>query len=461
MPKENNKFLTPKKPIVILGGGSTGLAVAYGLSELGEKAILIEKEKFLGGLSATRQHHNFFYEFGPHAFHLKDENIISWVKNLIGADFRVIPTKTEVIIDRQFLNYPLKADELVQKVNPYLGIKILLGYGYARLKNFFLSKEPRNFEEWGLVNFGPTLYRISFGDYTAKVWGMSPKKISMLLASQKLAKLNLGDIILKVLGFKGKVQPAYFKTFLYPKKGMSLLFAKMTKKASKNCQFILGAEVRRLKCSGGKVQSIEYADSTGKIKVLPVDRVISTITLKDLIPMFNKPLSMLTNKAAKRLIYRDMVIVYAVVRAKNLSLSQWIYLVEKQFFFNRVTLSQNLSPDFGPKDKTVLAFEVCCQAGDGVWQKNTDDWLEFVSKDLEKMGWKNLKIAELWVEHLKNAYPIFTVGFEKDLQQVLTDLKKVRNLQTIGRNGLFLNSDIHDCFKMGFETARKEVERNG
>lgn len=448
-----------KHPIIILGGGSTGLAVAYRLAELGKKTILLEKEKFLGGLSATRKKDGFLYEFGPHAFHLKDEKITSWIKELIGeANFRVIPTNTQVLIDDQFLTYPLKADELLGKVNPILGVRIVFSYLWARFKNVLSPKIPQNFEEWGLASFGKVLYKISFGDYTAKVWGMDPKKISATLASQKLAKLNLGDIILKLLGFKGKVQPAYFRTFLYPEKGMGLIFERMIEKIRKNCQIILGAKTCHLEVEKGKIQSIEYLDSKGKKQVLLCQQVISTITLKDLIPMFNKPLSRGVIKAAQNLLYRDMIIIYLVVNTKNLSQSQWIYLVENQFFFNRVTLSQNLSPDFGPRGKTVLAFEVCCKKGDQIWQRDNQTWKKLVQKDLHHLGWRSSKIEDFWIERLKNAYPIFQLGFEKNLKQVSEGLKEIRNLHSIGRNGLFLNSDIHDCFKMGFAAAEKMAE---
>ena len=451
-----------KKPIVILGGGSTGLAAAYRLSQLGKKSIIIEKEKFLGGLSVTLKKDDFFYEFGPHAFHLKDEKITAWIKKLIGeANFRVIPTDTQVLIDHQFLTYPLKADELLKKINPVLGAHILFSYLWARLKNFFVPKIPQNFEDWGLASFGQVLYKISFGDYTAKVWGMSPKKISSTMASQKLAKLNLGDIILKLLGFRGRLQPAYFKTFLYPKEGMGLIFEKMVREIKKNTQIILEAKIHRLQVEKGRVELIEYFDQAGQKKVLPCQGVISTITLKDLVPMFNMPLGKEIIQAAKRLLYRDMVIIYLIVKAENLSGSQWIYLVENQFFFNRVTLAQNLSPDFGPKGKTAMSFEVCCQAGDELWQKDQKAWEKLVRKELKNLGWSKLKIEDLWVEKISNAYPIFPVGFERDLKIVLKGIEKVENLISTGRNGLFLNSDIHDCFKMGFESAEKVLERNG
>lgn len=237
MPNKNKT----NQSVVIIGGGPTGLAAAYKLSEMGKRFVLIEKEKYLGGLSATLKRDSFLYEFGPHAFHLKDPEIIRWIKNLLGRDFRIIPTNTHVLIDDQLYSYPLTARDLLKKIRLSLGLKILVEYLLSYLKNIVLRTKPTNFQEWGVSNFGPTLYQMSFGHYTKKVWGVDPQKLSTKLASQKLSRLNLADIIVKLLGFRGQNQPAYFRQYLYPKDGIKIIFQKMTEKIRLNGQIILGA----------------------------------------------------------------------------------------------------------------------------------------------------------------------------------------------------------------------------
>ena len=442
-----------KLPTIILGGGPTGLAAAYRLSLNKKPVILLEKEKNLGGLSATIIRKNFLYEYGPHAFHLKDPKITQWLKDILDDDFRVIPTKTQVLIEGKLLNYPLKGWELIRKLELSLGIRILLDYSIAYFKSLLTKKKPENFEEWGLNNFGLTLYKISFGDYTKKVWGIHPKEISPLLASQKISRLDLGDIILKLFGFKGKNQPAYFKKYLYPKNGIGQIFNKMAKVIQKNGQIISGAEVTKLRYANGKINTVEYRDQKGKNHKLKPQQIISTLTLKDLIPMINSPLKKSVQEKAKQLKYRDMIIIYFVIDRQDISKAQWVYLVENKFKFNRFTVGQNLSPLFAPKDKNVISFEICCQKGDHLWKKKNQELLKLLRKDFIQLGWKNLKIKDYWIEKIENAYPFFMVGFEKNFKSVLDDLKKINNLISTGRNGLFLNSDVHDCFQMGFESA--------
>lgn len=443
-----------KKPIVIIGGGPTGLAAAYQLSKAGKSFVLIDKEKNLGGLSATLKYDNFLYEYGPHAFHLKDPEITDWLKKLLGKEFRVIPTQTRVLINGQMLDYPLRGADLLRKISPFLAIKIIFEYLLTYLKATIFKSSPQNFEEWGLKNFGPALYKISFGDYTQKVWGMHPKEISAQLASQKLSRLSLSDIILKLLGFQGKNQPAYFKKYLYPKSGASLIFSKMTAEIKKHGKILLGSKVIHLKQHQDRIEAIEYRDLQGKNHLINCQSVISTLVLKDLIPMINSPLKTKITKSADKLQYRDLIIIYLIADKKYVPSAQWIYLVEKDFIFNRVTIGENLSSLFAPKNKTVLAFEICCQKGDKLWQSSDKKILELLWKDLARLGWKDLKISDFFVRRLSNAYPIFLVGFEDNLKITLAGLSQVKNLVATGRNGLFLNSDIHDCFQMGFETAK-------
>jgi protoporphyrinogen oxidase len=446
--------MNKKKPIVILGGGPTGLAAAYRLRELKIPFVLLEKEDFLGGLSATLKYRGLPYEFGPHAFHLKDPKMISWLKKLLGKDFRVIPTDTKVYLNGQLFNYPLKAGELFRKINPALGLKILTGYFGAYLKNSFRKKEMVSFEDWGLTNFGATLYKLSFGDYTAKVWGMDPKDISYRLATNKLSRLNLGDILLKLVGFRGKEQHAYFKKYLYPSLGVGEIFSKMLAEIKGSGRISLASCVTGVKMKNGQIYLVTY-EKHGQKRELECRGVISTLNLKDLAPMIGPPLDRETTAQCRKLVYRGLIIVYLVVRADQLPKEQWIYFVENKFRSSRLMVQQNLSPDFIKKSKSIIALEIGASENDKWWQMKDAELFAIAKKDLQTLGLDNLKIDSFFVRRIKDAYPIYRIGYEKNLVVATRGIETIDNLISTGRNGLFLNSDIHDCFQMGFEAAQK------
>ncbi len=66
-------------------------------------------------------------------------------------------------------------------------------------------------------NLGRTLYDLCFGIYSERVWGLPTSQISSKQA-QRVAKLNLKNIILRTLGIKA--DPAtYFTKYMYPRAG--------------------------------------------------------------------------------------------------------------------------------------------------------------------------------------------------------------------------------------------------
>ena len=107
-----------------------------------------------------------------------------------------------------------------------VGATLSNNYLTATIKSLIMP--PRNehsFEEWGVRNLGRTLYDLCFGIYSERVWGLPTSQISSKQA-QRVAKLNLKNIILRTLGIKA--DPAtYFTKYMYPRKGISVLFENM------------------------------------------------------------------------------------------------------------------------------------------------------------------------------------------------------------------------------------------
>ena len=81
-------------------------------------------------------------------------------------------------------------------------------------------------------NLGRTLYDLCFGIYSERVWGLPTSQISSKQA-QRVAKLNLKNVILRTLGIKA--DPAtYFTKYMYPRQGISVLFENMAAAARRN-----------------------------------------------------------------------------------------------------------------------------------------------------------------------------------------------------------------------------------
>jgi phytoene dehydrogenase-like protein len=61
--------MTSKSPIVIVGGGLSGLVAAATLARAGEPVVVLEKSSTPGGRATTRERDGFQFNLGPHALY--------------------------------------------------------------------------------------------------------------------------------------------------------------------------------------------------------------------------------------------------------------------------------------------------------------------------------------------------------------------------------------------------------
>ena len=113
------------KKYYILGGGITGLVLAYELLKKGQNVEILEKEAEVGGLAKTFYWKNREVDLGPHIYHTPDKDIQQywteefpglfherehWSKNLKGGAFFDYPISHEFIE-----NLPTELKEKIKK----------------------------------------------------------------------------------------------------------------------------------------------------------------------------------------------------------------------------------------------------------------------------------------------------------------------------------------------------------
>src|SRR5205823_5640516 len=182
----------------------------------------------------------------------------------------------------------------------FLSARIVFDYLVAAIKTTLAPpKKEDSFEEWGVRNLGRTLYDLCFGIYSARVWGLPTSQISSKQA-QRVAKLNLKNIILRTLGIKA--DPAtYFTKYMYPRKGISVLFENMARevRAAVTC-IRLDSSVVRLERDGDRVRRVVYRHE-GKEETIECDGVISTLPLPKLVDLIEPALPAVVHDHAKKL----------------------------------------------------------------------------------------------------------------------------------------------------------------
>ena len=448
-----------KPRIAVLGSGPAGITAAWRLSELGYPVTVFERDDAVGGMGRTIDvAGGYLVDFGPHTFHVRETDesraVIDAIRPFFGEDPLVLTRGTRVLLRGKEYIYPLELLQVLTGVSPFLSARIVFDYAMATLKTTF--SPPRNedsFEEWGVRNLGRTLYDLCFGIYSARVWGLPTGQISSKQA-QRVAKLNLKNIILRVLGIKA--DPAtYFTKYMYPRKGISLLFEGMADVVRQRGSCIrLNSPVTRLERDEDDIRRVIYK-SDGVEQSFECDLVLSTLPLPSLVNMMTPALPKAVVEHAAKLRYRSLKLIYIVLRRDRMTDYHWVYLLDEQFRVTRVSEQKNVSPDMVRKDRTVLCIELSLWRDEPLWQASDGEIYRLALNDVMKMGYDvtESEVEAYHVTDIPTAYPVYELNFEEHLIPVLEGVHAVPNLMTLGRHGLFLNNSMDDNVLLGMKIA--------
>jgi len=450
--------MSGKQRVVVLGAGPAGITAAWRLSELGYPVTVLDRDDAVGGMARTITVGNYAVDFGPHTFHIREteesRTVLQSIKRFFGDDPLILTRGTRVLLRGREYVYPLEMLQVLTGVSPFLSARIVFDYLVATLTSTFSpAKKEDSFEEWGVRNLGRTLYDLCFGIYSARVWGLPTSQISSKQA-QRVAKLNLKNIILRTLGIKA--DPAtYFTKYMYPRKGISLLYEGMAAevRAAGNT-ILLNSPVVRLERDADRVARVVYS-SGGREHTIEADVVLSTLPLPALVGMTAPALPAAVIEHASKLRYRSLKLIYIALKRARMTDYHWVYLLDEHFRVNRLSEQKNVSPDMVPADRTVLCIELSLWKDEALWQASDEEIYKLALRDLMKMGYgvTEAEVEEYHITDIPTAYPVYELNFEDHLIPVLDGVHELRNLLTLGRHGLFLNNSMDDNVLLGMQIA--------
>src|SRR6476646_1353193 len=238
------------------------MSAAWRLSELGRPVTVLERSSAVGGMGKTITVGQYAVDYGPHTFHIRETTesraIHKAIEPFFGVDPLILTRGTRVLLRGKEYVYPLEMLQVLTGVSPLLSARILFDYLMASAKSTFApAKKEDSFEEWGVRNLGRTLYDLCFGIYSERVWGLPTSQISSKQA-QRVAKLNLRNIVLRILGIKAD-PAAYFTEYMYPRAGISTLYDNMAAHATgRGCRLLLNSTVTSVEHRDNRVTAVVY-----------------------------------------------------------------------------------------------------------------------------------------------------------------------------------------------------------
>ncbi len=491
--------------VVVIGAGPAGLTAAFELLKQSNgkyHIVILEALDEYGGISRTVRYHGNRMDLGGHRFFSKDQRVMNWWLDRMPLQGKPsiddILTKTQKPLSeggpdpesadrvmlfrnrisriyylRRFFDYPISL-KLQTFIN--MGLKNTIQSGISYFLSI-LKKIPENsLENFYINRFGKKLYAMFFENYTEKVWGRHPSKISADWGAQRVKGLSISKILLNMLSkllpnsikAKRAVETSLIEQFWYPKLGPGQLWElvaaeiiEMGGEINKNCK------VTNLKMINGQIHSLTYLENNMK-KELEADLFISSMPLKDLVNGLAGPVPQHIHRIAEGLPYRNFITVglqLSAIRLKNHTKIAtpfqripdcWIYVQEPDVKMGRIQIFNNWSPylvkDF--KKHISLGLEYFCSEGDDLWTMPDDQFIQNAIHELVSMDIIDEKdVLDCHIEHVEKAYPAYFDTYE-EIDQLIDWLNTIENLYCIGRNGQHRYNNSDHSMATAFEAVQ-------
>ena len=461
------------KKAIVIGGGVTGLSVAWKLSEKGYEVKVIEMDKFIGGLAGSIKMGNYFFDIGPHAFTTKDEEVFKKVMDLFkGEPGEMLYTKRTVkmMFRGKYVDYPLSVKVLFQ-----MGIipAIMCSLSFAKSKirtsiSSLLGKKTQNqnltVKQWAIDSFGKYLYLNFFKPYTEQFWKIETSELSHrvipsgtktdFIKALKHALLNKYlELSKREPGELSLVERESFPRY-YPKKGFGEIANRIGKQIKSNGgEIYTSQEVDEI-----IINSENSFDVKTKDKTFSGDFVVSTIPINNIASKIYPVLEENIIKSAKKLEYLSLVLLYLITNKKKVLDCQYCYFIDKPY--NRITNMNSFSESSSPQDQNILAVEISCHYESDIWKSSDEEIFSMCIQGLEKDNFiKKVDIINYKVIKVPSVYPIYRKDYEIHLKETQECFSKIKNFYSIGRQGQFYYGDIDQMIRIGFDTADKIIKQ--
>lgn len=450
---------TIRTDVLILGAGPAGMAAAFELHKARKSMIILEKNNAVGGLSRTLECGEFRTDIGPHRFFSQNKYLYDFIEDLLGERWIKVNRLTRFYIENKFFLYPIELKDALINVGFRKALKILFDYAAQRIKKMFIRREPVNFEEKTVSDFGKTLAELNMLSYTEKIWGLPCSEISVDWSKQRIKGLSIMELLKNTLMKSKNAPKTLVDRFYYPDEGTSAIYEEMKRNV------LMGGETVKLNSypsgvshDGSRVADVR-AEIDGEKYVIKPNYVLSSIPITELISLLDPLAPSDVLEAAKRLKFRSHLSLFITVNKPSIFKDQWIYFPDKKIPFGRIMEPKNFSGRMSPPGKTSLLIEFFCWENDALWNAGKEELFNMSIGWLEKLNFlKKEEVIDIFLHKEKYAYPVYDLNYKNNVRIVKEYLGKIGNLQLIGRGGSFRYNNQDHALEMGILAARSIIE---
>lgn len=432
--------MTRDTQALIVGGGPSGLSVAYALQ--GDTTVL-EKESDVGGLCRSIEHDGGVFDIGGHSFHTPHPEVRALVEEFVDGGLYYQTRDARVYSHGTLIPYPFQR-HFDQLPDPNVVKKCAEGLNAVQPG---AAASAKDFEEYITLKFGAGIAEAFMLPYNRKLWARDIRQISCEWTSERVAAPKGESENFDIRG--GKRKPLQPDTLVgYPRKGG---YAEIYRSFVPH---VPAVEVN---------SEIVHIDRTRRTAVTRDGRryrwefLVSTIPLPILVRLIEGvPVQIV--RMADRLEYMSLRVELLLAGRRLETPIQRIYCADPEIPAHKMALNHNSSESLQGRDRHAIMAEVSISPEKSVEvEKIAPRTIEFLCD----LGILDSPEDVIWTGHVdvKFAYPVYTHD-RPELVGAIKEWLGRHDIHTLGRFGdwEYINSD--KCVHKGLQLGRQLRERH-
>jgi protoporphyrinogen oxidase len=457
--------VTDCKHIIILGGGISGLSLAWKLCESGQEVTIIESSELVGGLAGTQSENGHHLDFGPHSFFSEDQEILKTALDLFDGTLEPIKRELKFYYRGKYLNYPLTPGGVLLQMGLVqgmcAGLSFLLGMTGSMTKRSGASLEGMTVEDWALENFGKHLYSSFFKPYTEQFWKLPCRELSADTIPAH-TRTNFINTLKVLLGRRATregnslIERENLPTY-YPHTGFGEIACRIADRIrAVGGKIILESSACEVAPNADRSVLVRY-QCRGKIASMKCTHLVSTIPLPIFIDLLQPQPPADVLESARQLQFRALLVLGMVTERKNVLDGSYMYVLDRPY--NRISEMNKFSPGTSPPSDNIIAIEMPCFEDSPTWSASME---EIYQMSIGKLSYDGIllpdDVKKLLLVKAPYAYPIYRKDYAPHLKKVLAHVRSYPQLETLGRSGEFLYLDADMCMRKAFDFAELLVK---
>lgn len=418
--------------IGILGGGLTGLSLAYFLEDGCE---VLEKDDACGGLCRTVEKGGYSYDYGGHIIFSRDGEVLDFMTGVLGENKKRYRRNNRIWFRGRLVKYPFENDlAALPPEDRYECLYHFLTRDYP---------EPSTLKEWCYYRFGRGIAERYLIPYNEKIWNRGAGELGLEWVDGRIPEPPLEDVVKSALGIETEGY-RHQLFFYYPSRGG------------------IGALVRAIE---GGVERIEKEFTVRDVRrrngkwivsdgarEKRYDRLVSTIPLPRLLDAL-EGVPGEVREAAAGLRHNSLLCVMVAVRADRPSDAFAVYFPQKDLKFHRICFYDYFGESCVPPGCSSIVAEITANRGDGTYEMSDEELVDHVVSGLDREGFiRGDTVCETDVARREYAYVVNDLAYSRNCR-VVREFVEGRGIVLCGRFSEWRYLNMDACIRHAMNSA--------